>query len=59
MRGRDNADGELLFVQLSPIEERGVKVDVALKGSGMTVFLIGVAGGRGGGKADIVVRQQD
>lgn len=59
VRGRDRADGELLFVQLPPIEERGVNVDVALKGSGMTVFLIGVDGGRGGGKADIVVRQQD
>lgn len=58
MRGRDSADGELLFARLSPIEERGVSVDVALKGSGMTVFLIGVAGGRGSGKADIVVRSK-
>ena len=56
VRGRDSADGELLLVQLSPIEERGVNVDVALKGSGMTVFLMGVAGRRGGGNADIVVR---
>lgn len=55
VRGRDSAsaDGELLLTGVPPIDERGVNVDVALKGSGMTVFLIGVAGAKGGGNADI------